>query len=114
MVSLQSVPNLSDDAVQRFICSQWIVVRENNMFHFSVLCQFDYEFNRAVTPSCFGRIFCSRVLRVVNQKVRTFDEGAVLLIRSKILSAPFGYIPGKRLVIAAIHNRRTVSLQPIS
>jgi hypothetical protein len=53
-------------------------------------------------------------LRVVNQKIRAFDKIGVLLIQSKRLSVPFGNVLGKRFVIAAIHNRRAVSLQPIS
>jgi hypothetical protein len=46
----------------------------------------------------------------MNQKIRAFDKIGVLLIQSKKLSASLGYIPGKRFVIAAIHNRRAISL----
>jgi hypothetical protein len=37
---------------------------------FTMVCcvHFDYEFSGAVTPSYFGRIFCGRVLRVVNME----------------------------------------------
>ena len=62
MVCLQSVPNFFDDAVQCFIRSQRIVVRQNNMFCFGLLRQFDHELNGAVTPSYFGRVFCGRIL----------------------------------------------------
>ena len=88
MVCLQSVSDFFDDAVQCFIRSQRIVVRQNNMFCFGVLRQFDYELNGAVTPSYFRRVFCCRILRVMNQKIRAFDKIGVLLIRSKKSRCP--------------------------
>src|ERR1700739_4208252 len=83
------------------------------MLHFSMARKLDNELARAVAPSHLEGIFGGRVLRVMNQEVRTFNEFGVSLIRSRKLCVPVGDGAGKRFMVAAIHDRGVVWLQTV-
>src|SRR6516165_1531067 len=75
-------------------------------------CELNDEFAGAMTPANLGWILGGGVLRIVNQKIGAFDEFSMALVLSRKLS--FTRNSARvRLVIATIHNRRTICLDAV-
>ena len=74
------LPYRCDDAIDRTIVPQRIVMRECEPLHTRVSAQIYSVLDRTVTPTDLLRIFFSGVLRVMNEKVGALDKFGVASI----------------------------------
>jgi hypothetical protein len=103
-----------DNAIDRIVIAGWVVVRQGNSFNSCGATNRYCVLNGAMPPADLLWVLLSNVLGVVDDEVRAREKLAMPQVFAANLACSIGKMPGMRLVIRCINDRRTLGLKPVT
>jgi len=103
-----------DYAIDRIVIAGWVVVRQGNPFDSCRATHRHCVFNGAMPPADLLWVLLSNVLGVMDDEVRACEKLAMAKVFAADLACSIGKMPGMRLVIRCINDRRTLGLKPVT